>query len=52
MGGSIKTCPWCGLKIDGDGEQFECPNYISGVFFMEDSMNRGRSGSETCINCV
>ena len=56
MGGSIKACPWCGAKIDGEGERFECPNCIGGVFFMEDgelvdSMNRGRSSSETCINC-
>lgn len=57
IGGSKKTCPWCGAKMDGDGIRFECPNCIGGVFFMEDgelvdSMNRGRrSSSETCINC-
>ncbi|MEQ8154500.1 MAG: hypothetical protein ABRQ25_06410 [Clostridiaceae bacterium] len=58
IGGSEETCPWCGAKMDGDGERFECPNCTGGVFFMEDgelvdSMHRGKGSgsSETCISC-
>lgn len=53
------NCPWCGKTMqsdDNEGERFECPTCVGGVFFMEDgvlvdSMSRHRGNSGNCEVC-
>lgn len=56
LGVATAVCPWCGATMHGDGERFECPTCVGGVFFLEkgvlvDSMHRGRGSAGTCISC-